>query len=47
MRAAGATIVTIPDIRPFSKALERFNREYAEKLGPEAVALLEKAMTVK
>ena len=47
MRAAGATIVTIADTRPFAKALEKFNREYAEKLGPEAVALLEKAMSVK
>lgn len=47
MRAAGATIVPIADKRPFEKALEKFNREYAEKLGPEAVALLEKAMAVK
>lgn len=47
MKAAGATIVPIADKRPFEKALEKFNREYAEKLGPEAVALLEKAMAVK
>ncbi len=47
MKAAGATIVPVPDKRPFEKALEKFNREYAEKLGPEAVALLEKAMSVK
>ncbi len=47
MKAAGATIVPIADKRPFEKALEKFNREYAEKLGPEAVALLDKAMSVK
>jgi tripartite ATP-independent transporter DctP family solute receptor len=47
MRSAGATIVPVADKRPFEKALEKFNREYAEKLGPEAVALLEKAMGVK
>jgi len=47
MRAAGAIIVPVADKGPYEKALEKFNREYAEKLGPEAVALLEKAMKVK
>jgi TRAP-type transport system periplasmic protein len=47
MRSAGAVIVPIADKAPFEKAMEKFNREYAEKLGPEAVALLEKAMKVK
>lgn len=47
MRSAGAVIIPIPEKRPFAQALERFNREYAEKLGAEAVALLEKALAVK
>ena len=47
MKAAGAVIVPVADKRPFEKALEKFNREYAEKLGPEAVGLLEKAKSIK
>lgn len=47
MRAAGAVIVPIADKGPFEKAMVKFNREYAEKLGPEAVGLLEKAMKVQ
>ena len=47
MRKAGAVIVPVADKGPYEKALEKFNREYAEKLGPEAVALLEKAMKIK
>ena len=30
-----------------AKAVELFNRSYAEKIGPEAVSLLEKVLTVK
>jgi len=47
MKSAGAVIVQISDKRPFERALEKFNKEYAEKLGPEAMALLEKAQSVK
>ena len=47
MKAAGATIFPIADVRPFAKALESFNKSYAEKIGPEAVSLLEKVMAVK
>jgi TRAP-type C4-dicarboxylate transport system substrate-binding protein len=47
MKDAGATVITIGDMQPFVKALEPFNKSYAEKIGPEAVALLEKAMAVK
>jgi tripartite ATP-independent transporter DctP family solute receptor len=47
MKAAGAVIVQISDKRPFEKALEKFNKEYAEKLGPEAMTLLQKAQSVK
>ena len=47
MRGAGATVISIADMQPFVKALESFNKSYAEKIGPEAVNLLEKATTVK
>jgi tripartite ATP-independent transporter DctP family solute receptor len=47
MRGAGATVIPIADMQPFVKALGPFNRSYAEKIGPDAVALLEKAMSVK
>jgi len=47
MKAAGATIIPIADLQPFTKALESFNKSYAEKIGPEAVSLLEKALAVK
>jgi TRAP-type transport system periplasmic protein len=47
MRTGGAVIVPVADKRPFAKALEKFNHDYADKLGPEAAALLTKAMAVK
>ncbi len=47
MKAAGATVIPIADLQPFTKALEPFNKTFAEKIGPEAVSLLEKAMAVK
>lgn len=47
MKAAGATIIPIPDVGAFAKAVESFNKSYAEKIGPEAVSLLEKVMAVK
>jgi tripartite ATP-independent transporter DctP family solute receptor len=47
MKAAGATIIPIADLKPFAKVLESFNKSYGEKIGPEAVSLLEKVMAVK
>ncbi len=47
MKGAGATVITIADMQPFVKALEPFNKSYAEKIGPEAIRLLQKAMAVK
>jgi tripartite ATP-independent transporter DctP family solute receptor len=47
MQAAGATLIPIANRAPFAKALEKFNRDYAEKLGKTAVALLDKANSVQ
>jgi tripartite ATP-independent transporter DctP family solute receptor len=47
MKAAGATIIPITDIQPFVKALEPFDQSYAEKLGPDAVKLLQRIKEVK
>ncbi len=47
MKAAGATILTPEDPEAFRKALGSFNREFAEKLGPEAARLLEKIRAVR
>jgi tripartite ATP-independent transporter DctP family solute receptor len=47
IKAAGGEIIAISDIAAFAKALEPFNKEYAAKLGGQAIPLLQKAMSVK
>ncbi len=47
MKAAGATVITPSDADAFRTALQSFNKAFAEKLGPEAAALLTKIRSVR
>lgn len=47
LKSAGATMIPLADVTPFSKALAPFNKSYTEQLGPAAVSLLEKVMAIK
>ena len=47
MREAGVTIVPIQDLAPFRQAMAEFNKSYAERLGADAVALLNRIQSIK
>jgi tripartite ATP-independent transporter DctP family solute receptor len=47
MREGGVTIVDIKDLAPFRQAMAEFNKSYAERLGPDAVALLTRINAIK
>ncbi len=47
MKAAGATVITPSDPEAFRAALEPFDKAFAERLGPEAGALLVKIQSVR
>lgn len=47
MREAGVSIVEIQDLGPFRQAMAEFNKTYAERQGPDGVALLNRILAVK